>query len=338
MATYMEVMQQVRKKQIVPVYILYGTESYFIQQLKDEITKVVLPANERDNLTTYDLEETPIQEVIADVETYPFFGEKKLIFAYNPTFLKPKPDKLPFEHDVQALEQYVANPVDYSILVLIGPFEKMDERKKVSKSLKKHGLLANCSPIKEYEVGKWIKQLSESLEISIEPDAFEMIEAEFSSDLNLLQSELTKLAFYVGKDGIVTKEVAETMISHSPNSSSLRLVDAVIDKDLYKAISIYKDLEKMKEEPIALIALLAFQFRTILRVKLLKNKGYSQSQMQKQLGVHPYVIKIAVNREKMFTQEKLENIMDRLTKADTQIKRGEMEKQLAFELLLYDII
>ncbi|MFD1038540.1 DNA polymerase III subunit delta [Virgibacillus byunsanensis] len=337
--SYMEVLQKVKKKQISPVYLIYGTESFFIQNLKKQITKQLLPKKEdMENLSVFDLEETPIQEVIADAETYPFFGEKKLIIANNPTFLKAKPDKLPFEHDLELLQQYIAHPVDYSVILFVGDYEKIDERKKVSKLFKKNGVVAVCSPIKEYELSKWMNNLTSQLKISIQDDVYEILEAEFSTDLHLLQNELIKLSLYVGEGGVVTKGIAEKLISHSANSSSLQLVDAVIDQNLHKAISIYKDLEKMKEEPIALIALLAFQFRTILRVKLLKQKGYSQSQMQKQLSVHPYVIKIALNREKKFTVDNLQRIIDKLTTADSNMKQGKMEKGLAFELLLYEII
>lgn len=94
----------------------------------------------------------------------------------------------------------------------------------------------------------------------------------------------------------------------------------------------------MKEEPIAMIGLLAFQFRSILQVKLLKQQGYNQYQMQKQLGLHPYVVKIAMNRERQFTIDKLERIIIQLAETDAAIKQGRMEKDLAFELLLYELI
>ena len=335
--SYMEVMQQVKKKQIAPVYLIYGTESYFIQQLREQISKQIL-SGDKENLSTYDLEETPIQEVVTDVETYPFFGERKLIIATNPSFLKARPDSLPFEHDIAVLEQYVSMPVDYSTLVIIASYDKIDERKKISKVLKKHAKVAICNPVKDYELTKWIKSLADELKITISDSAFEIFETELATNLQLMESELTKLALYVGEGGTVTKEIAEDLVAHTSNSSSLRLVDAVIDRNLHKAIAIFKDLEKMKEEPIALIGLLAYQFRMILRVKLLKLKGYSQSQMQKQLAAHPYVIKIALTREKQFSVKKLETIMSRLTDADATMKQGGMEKGLAFELLLYDLV
>ncbi|GGJ83537.1 DNA polymerase III subunit delta [Lentibacillus kapialis] len=334
--SYTQVLQEVKQKQIAPVYLLYGTESYFIQTITKYLSEAVLEG-ENQNLSIYDLEETPIQEVITDTETYPFFGGKKMICAHNPSFLKAKSDKQPFEHDLESVIQYLNQPVDYSVIVFIAPYEKLDERKKITKAFKQHSTVVECNPIRDHELRNWIKYLADSMQITIEDDAYDMLESELSTDLHQVKNELTKLALHVGQNGVVTKELAENLISHTEISSSLRLVDAVIDRNLHKTISIYKDLEKMKEEPIGLIALLAFQFRSILHVKLLNQKGYSQSQMQKRIGVHPYVIKMAGQRERKFSIERLESIIDKLTEADAAIKQGKMQKELAFELLLHEL-
>jgi len=335
--SYAEIMKQIKKEQISPVYLVYGSESYFIQQFRTAITEAVL-GEDKDNMAVYDLEETPVQEVIRDAETFPFFDERKLIIATNPVFLKAKPDSLEFEHDLTVLDAYLDNPADYSILVFIASYEKIDERKKISKQLKKKSSVVPCQPVKEYETGEWIKELGSRHNVNIEHGVKEIIESELSANLHLLENEIKKLAAFAGDGGTITRETAENLLSRTPESSSLRLVDAVIDRDLHKAISIYKDLEKMREEPIALVALLAFQFRMLLQVKLLKLKGVSQFDMQKQLRAHPYVIKIALNREKRFTVENLKRIMDQLANTDTQMKQGAMEKGLAFEFLLYNLI
>jgi len=335
--SYFKVLKQFREKQIPQVILLYGTESYFIQNLRKELLHQVLNGD-GDNLSTYDLEETPIEEVISDAETYPFFGEKKLIIVHNPYFLTAKQMKLPFDHDVKRLEQYIANPVDYSILVFIAPYEKLDNRKKITKIFRDQALVAECNPVKDYELNKWIKNIADDLNIKIAPNAYEVFEAELMTNLYLIQNELMKLSSFVGENGVVTKEIAEQLISHTENSSSLRLVDAVIDRNIARAISIYNDLKKMNEEPIAIIALLAYQFRMIFQVKLLKGKGYSQYQIQKQIGAHAYVIKIASNRERQFTVKKLKYIINQLTNTDAAIKQGKIEQDIAFEMLLYDLI
>ncbi|WP_407058245.1 DNA polymerase III subunit delta [Tigheibacillus jepli] len=195
-----------------------------------------------------------------------------------------------------------------------------------------------CNQVKAYELDKWIRTIAAQMKIAIEPEAMTILENELSTNLQLVESELNKLELYVGEGGTVTGEIAEQLISHSVSGTALRMVDAVMNRDLYHAIAIVKDLEKTKEEPIAMVGLLAFQFRMILRVKLLKEKGYGQSQIQKIIGAHPYVIKMAWNREKQFSIRNLHRIMNHLATVDGVLKQGKMEKGIAFELLVHDLI
>ncbi|WP_138415684.1 DNA polymerase III subunit delta [Aquibacillus sediminis] len=337
--SYFDIINKMKKKQFSPTYLFYGTESYLIQELKQQLVTYGLSEQDRDtNISSYDLEETSIQDVIADVETFPFFGERKLIFAYNPSFLKAKPDKTAIEHDVKALQSYLIQPVDFSILIFIAPYEKLDERKKLTKLLKKEAESVACEPIKEWDINKWIAQMAKELHVTVAEDAFELFAQGIGTDLLMLHKELEKLALYVGENNVITKEVAESLLSHSGNTSGLKLVDAVINKDLNHAIRIFKDLEKANEDAIPLIALLASQFRTILHVKLLKQKGYGQNQMVQQLKVHPFVVKMSIKREKNFTFQELQKMLDIFADTDAKIKQGKVDKGLAFELLLYNLI
>src|SRR5699024_5245849 len=154
---------------------------------------------------------------------------------------------------VETVETYIKQPVDHSTLILIAPDEKLDERKKIVKQLKKEVTLVECNAMKEYEITKWNRHLSKHRNIHIESNDYAVIERESSTNLFLLQNEMEKMALYVGENGVVTEQIAERLISKNLNSSAIRLVDAVIEQDLRKALSIYHDLIKMKEEPIAFI-------------------------------------------------------------------------------------
>ncbi|CQR46905.1 DNA polymerase III subunit delta [Paraliobacillus sp. PM-2] len=337
---YFKAINKIEKNEFQPIYLLYGTESYLIENMISKLKQHGLSdSDDEANFIRYDLEETAIQEVIMDVETYPFFGQRKVVLAYHPIFLTSKPDKSGVSHQIDALLKYVSNPIDYSILVLIAPYEKLDERKKITKVLKKQAEMIECHPVKEWDIDKWIDFLAKQLNVGIEKATYEVISKETGANLMLLEKELEKLATYVGKGGIITPKIAEELLAHqSTNNSGLKLVDAVIAKDLAKAIRVYQDLSRINEDEIALLALLGSQFRTINHVKILKKSGYSQKQMAQQLKVHPYVIKMAMTREKYFSREKLEAILDQCTLTDIQIKQGQMDKRLAFELLLYQII
>ncbi|WP_371068712.1 DNA polymerase III subunit delta [Sediminibacillus sp. JSM 1682029] len=336
---YFEVLKEIKSKHFSPIYLLYGTESYLMQDIRQQLLLHALSEEERETgITTYDLTETSIQEVIEDAETYPFLSERKVIIANNAVFLKAKPDKVAVEHSLDALQAYLAAPAEYTVLLITAPYEKLDERKKVTKSLKQQSAFIECQPVKEWELPKWIESLAKSAGVGIDEEAFDIIGQEVGTNLLMLKQEIDKLALYAGGKGRITKEITEQLIAHNATTSGLKLVDAVIEKDLSKAVHIYKDLEKANEDAIALLALLASQFRTVMHVKVLQKKGYSQKQMAQQLKVHPYVVKMSQKREKSFTLDELQQIINLFTETDAKIKQGKMDKALSFELLLYQLI
>lgn len=335
--SYFEVVKHIERGQVDHVYLLLGTESFFIQNIVQKLISTVLDGD-RENLTTYDLTEVPIEDAIQDAVTFPFFGEQKLIIANEAQFLQSRPKKLSFEHDLESIERYLQQPSPSTVLVIIAPYESVDGRKKITRQLKKHARVVECMPIEQKNLHKWIQSLAKNKNIQIDREAIEILAANLSTNLFVIQNELNKCAQYVGEGNVITKDVVLKLLAHLPINTSLQLVDAVINHDLAKAMYIYRDLKLMDEKPIALIALLAFQFRIILQVKLLKQKGYSEYQMREKLKVHPYVIKIAYERERRFALSTLKDIINHLTETDAKIKRGQMLEDLAFEQLLYTLM
>src|SRR5699024_12824313 len=99
-----------------------------------------------------------------------------------------------------------------------------------------------------------------------------------------------------------------------------------------QAVKIFKELEKMSEEPIGLIALLAYQFRIIYQVKLMLEKGYTLDRMKREIKVHPDVVQLARDRSKYFSKERLSSFIHYLAEADEYIKRERMYKRIALTM------
>lgn len=337
MSDFNKIYRNVKEEAVQPIYLLQGTESYFIELFKAKVAKT-LSAEIEDEIITYDLREVAIQDVIVDAETLPFFTDKKLIIVENPLFLQSKPEKIPVEHDLAALEAYVKNPVPYTVLLFIAPYEKLDARKKITKLLQKETTLVPCAPLRENALRQWLLHMAREENVTIDEEACNLLETEFQTNLSLLEQEIKKLALRVGENGHITSEITKDLMSTSLNQNALQLVDAVLQKNLNEAIHIAKTLEKNREEPIALLALLSYQFRIIFQVKLLVNKGYPLQRIQSEVKVHPYVVKLARERSNRFSIKTLEKMIESLANTDAKIKRGQMDKQIAFELLLYELV
>jgi len=335
--TVQQTIEQIKKGEMAPIYVLLGTENFFIEQLKRSIFQSIEKKQSID-VMNYDLQEVAIQDVVVDAETLPFFTDHKIIVATNPLFLTNQRTPLDVTHETEQLERYVQHPVGYSTLIIVAPYEKIDGRKGIVKHLHKHTTVVNCEPIRDYDLRKWITYLAKGLQISITDDALYVMEAEYGNNLYLLQQELEKMKMYVGAEKVITKETVENLMAVSASKSALDLVDVVLRRNLYEAIKIYKSLEKNNEDPIGLLALLASQFRLIFQVKLLQENGFTSQSMRGKIQAHPYAIRLAVERSKKFSTEQLAKVLDQLTETDAAIKRGLIDKSRAFELLLYELV
>jgi DNA polymerase III subunit delta len=331
-----ELWKQIKNKQLAPIYLLYGTESFLIHETKHLFVSKVLAEDELDfNFSTYDLEETPIELVLEDAETLPFLGEKKLIFVHNPGFLTAEKTKDKIEHNLSKLEDYLKRPAPFTILVLIAPYEKLDERKKLTKELKRTTVVFEAKKMLEPELKQWIFERASFHQVKIDEHANERMIELVGANLFMLTSELDKMALYVGESKKIDVAIVEELVSKSLEQNIFSLIDKIVKRRVQEALRIYYDLLKQNEEPLKILALIAGQFRLIYQVKELSRKGYGQQQIAGFLKTHPYRVKLAAGQAGQFADEELTQIMSQLAEADLQMKTGGMNKGLLLELFLF---
>ncbi len=336
MIAFQEAVKRLKTGELAPLYLLLGTEYYFMEQFKRALFERL--GDDSENINEFDLREISIQQVINDLETLPFFTDRNVSIGENPVFLLGTNEKIPVSHDLATFEAYIKNPAPYSTFILLAPYEKLDKRKKIVKLLLKHAQVIDCQPIKGHTLRKWVEQLLKAQNIQMTEKALLRFEAEFGPNLHLLQKEIEKMAHYIGEGGTIDEEQLMEIMSSSVEQTAIELADSVLNNNLPKAIKIYQQLIKLNEDPIAMIALLSYQFRTILQVKLLAEKGVSQQQMARMMKAHPFVIKKAAERIHRYDKETLYTIMNELAETDHLIKRGKMQKEIAFEILLYRLV
>lgn len=334
----LDIWKQIKKKQFAPIYVLYGTEGFLINETKQLLMEQVLDGEQTDfNLSTYDLEETPIEVAIEDAETFPFMGDKRLIILNNPSFLTAEKSKSKVEHNLKKLEVYIKEPAPYSIVVFSGSYEKLDERKKITKELKRNGTVVEAKKLNEQELKGWIKERAAYHGVVIDEDAIEHLLTLAGTNLFMLTTEVDKLALFSVEEKHIHTEMVENLVSRSLEQNIFALVDKIVNRRIDQAFRIYYDLLKQNEEPIKILSIISGQFRLIYQVKELSRKGYGQQQIAGFIKVHPFRVKLAAGQAKLFKDEELAKIMDKLADADYQAKTGGMSKELLVEMFLFSL-
>lgn len=309
------------------IYVLYGLEKILINRELDKI----IEANKlsSDSIIKYDLDETSLNFILDDAETYSLFDENKIIIVENAYIFTGK--KGP-EQNIANLEKYLANPNPSTVLIFSVITDKLDERKKIVKTAKKIG------QVKQLEVrdcAHFVKDLFEPY--TVNSNDIDLLIKRVGNNIDILNNEITKIKLYKGEEHTITTDDIMSLTTQTIDTDIFKFIDNIISNNKSQVLETYNELIKIGEEPIKIIVMLANQFRLMYQVKGLTRKGYSEKDIAKMLDIHPYRVKLALGKSKSFSDNKILNTLSQLADLDCKIKKGEIDKHLGLELFILNI-
>ena len=308
------------------VYLLYGTVDYLINKTIDKI----ISDNKIDefNINKYDLTNSLLTDIINDASSMSLFSDKKIIIVNN-AYIFTGNNKKYLEQDTLELKKYLNNVNDNTILIFNVNSEKLDERKKITKLIKKNGLVKDFNSIDNISL---VKNLFD--DYSISNDNVKYLISRVGDDSSLLASEIEKIKIYKNEDKTITFDDITNLTTKSLEVNNFKLIDAIINKNKAEAFNLYQDRIKLNEEPIAIIISLANQIRIMYQVKQLYLNGYTENNIASILKIHPYRVKLASQNAKKYDSNILLNYLKQLADLDINIKTGKVDKTLGLELFI----
>lgn len=302
------------------LYLLYGTKNYLI---KEEIKKISKNFDEL-NINKFDLTNNDIKDVIDDCMTISMFDDQKLVICENADFFTAMTNK-----DADVIEQYLNNPNQNTTLIFTVNNEKIDERKKITKLIKKNGTVKefneNINPtqlikdsLKDYEINNNLINL--------------FIDRVGQNPL-IIKQELEKLKIYKEDNKITTEDILN-VTTKTIDVDIFKLLDYIVQNNKNKALEIYHEMIKLNEEPIKIIIMLSNQFRIMYQSKELQKKGLSEKDIATTLKIHPYRVKLALQNGRKYSSDTLLQYISDLADIDINIKTGKTDKNLALELFI----
>ena len=314
------------------LYLIYGIEDYII----DEAIKKIITDNNiiDDNIIKYNLDEVNVSLALEEASTVSMFDSKKLVICEGCTFLTGE-NKKEINHDIDSLIKYINNPFTDVFLVFVVRKEKLDDRKKIVKELKKNSTVIEAQKKENYNLNNYIIDYVNKNGYNMSKNACIKLIERAGNNLSNLISECDKIFLYKDDEKNITEEDIENLVFKNIEDNIFELTNAVMNKDKKKIINIYKDLILMGEEEIKLIVMLANQFRMILQVKLMVKNGYKERDMATIIKEHPYRVNLAMQSN--FKINELENYLIKLEELDYSIKSGKLDKSFGFEMFLLNI-
>lgn len=313
------------------IYLFYGLEYYLI---KKELN-TILQKEKIDflNQNTYDLENSRLQDIIDDASTISLFGEKKAIIVENSYIFTATTNKKFPEQNTDFLMSYLKQPNPDTLLFFLVNKETIDQRKKIVTALKEVGIVKEFAPVENLR--QYVTSMIKPYQISSSDVDFLLHRV--GNQLSILEQEIQKLKTYKNKDLEITRQDVIDVTCKTVDIDLFTLIDDIVNQNKERALECYNEMLKRGEEPIKIIILLANQFRMMYQAKQLLKKGYSEKDIATTLKVHPYRIKLALEKSRGFQEEVLLQYLEHLAQLDYQIKSGRIDKNIGLELFILNV-
>lgn len=304
-------------------YIIESTDYVVINsRIKDILKQNNLTS---DMIIKYDLLETPISVAIEDLDTYNFLSSNKVVICDNAYFLTSSKPKGAVSHNEDELERYLKNPSSENILILI--CDKIDTRKKLVKLVDKKYILGG-----EVSIEDLVKERLENFKMDYKTIKY-LIEY-CDNDNERILNEIDKLKCYKYEEKIITIEDINEAVIKLTGDDIFSLIDAIVSKNRKKAYLITEELISKGEDISKIIIMVSDQFRLMYQVKSFLKQGYSQEQIASTLKIHPYRVKLAVEKGYSYSSKVLLTNLEYFFDLDYMIKSGNNNPKLCFELFL----
>ncbi|NLA32998.1 MAG: DNA polymerase III subunit delta, partial [Mollicutes bacterium] len=280
---------------------------------------------------SFDLEVDDFSNVIEEINSVSLFNEMKIIILKNITGKIPKS-----EMDIidNYLTNYFKNPNPHVTLLIIAN-KKMDERRKLTKTLKSN--LKVISSI-EYTDSDYLKRIgsylnTEGYEMSM--NLITLLWEKCLKNYDIMLNELNKLLVIADKNEPITKELIDSYTSEYESDEIFLLKDAIVKKNINEYYPILNRYIDQGNSIIPLISLLANEYRLMY---ITKNTNLTDSQIARNLKMNSdYPVKLAREKAHNFMSDDLLDNLVKLADLDYQIKVGEIDEYIGFNMFLLEI-
>lgn len=330
-ASYQDILQQIKKKEFQPLYLLEGEEAYFIDHLVELFESSVLADGEKDfNQTILYGKDTDANTVIAEAKRYPMMAERVLVILKEAQQMRSLND----------LQSYAEQPQSSTVLVIAHKYKKLDRRKKLYKTLSNQATVFESKKLYDNKIPQWIESHLRGMGYRATPKAVHLLAESLGTDLGRIVNELNKLKLIVPSSEVIDDETVEKNVGISKDFNNFELERAIMDRDFPKALRIQQYFAaNPKDNPLVLTMSVLYQYvRRTMMVRVSKEK--SESALAATLGLSPFFVKNYIRAAKNMDLKKGARMMEYLRDCDMRSKGvgnahtsdAELLKELLFKI------
>ncbi len=331
--------KNIKAEDFLPVYILFGEDSYLKSLYLNKISKAIAPEDDIFNYCKFE-GRCDLQAVYDAAMQLPFMSDRKCVILNDYDFTAVKGE----EFD-RLLELIGEIPNETTLIMYFDGVDfdyKKDAKfkKLVSAAEKIGGCAVNLDHRSEAELVKMLcdGSLKRGCKMSSATAGY-LVETS-GNDINLLSNELSKLCFFVG-EGEITKSHIDEVCTKTIEANLFKLTDYILACNSTAALNLLDELYFMRTEPMVILYTVSGFFVDMYRVYTAKLNGIEQSKILSAFSYpknQGFKISKASNNLRKFDFNRLGLCLREIVNADKAIKSFGGNAQRIVEELIVKLI
>lgn len=326
------------------IYLFYGEETYLLEtrvkKIKKEYQQLILGIN------FIQVDDTNVEELIADLETPAFDFDKKLIIAKNTGIFKKekkttKSDskkkkvddtKLPLNEKIakyiqENLEE-LKNTVD---LVFV---EQEVDKNALYQTIEKVGEVKEFALLKLPDLIANIKKIAVAYKVNIDDATAKYLVECCGTSMQDLINELRKLIEYKGENSNITKQDIDLLCTKQIQAVIFDLTDNLGKKETSKALEVYNGLISNKEPIQKILITLYNHFKKLYIIKIAEKYNEDVATAMNLKPNQLFLVSKYKTQARYFETQELREVIEALIDLDANYKIGLISLEIGLEAIL----
>ncbi|HID92899.1 MAG TPA: DNA polymerase III subunit delta [bacterium (Candidatus Stahlbacteria)] len=321
---YSALVKEIEASKLRNSYLLLGEND----ALKEELIKKIVDVAVDHKFEAFDKivvhGDEPVDDLLEKIRTPPFGSKRRVVII----------DRIHKLHNKQVKQilNWLSNPHDSSVLILVCPTSLKKSPDFISKIAKK-SITCECWKFYPREASNWIKDYLMKCGVKIDRSGMELLQEISDNNFSLMRGELDKLLTFVGDRKQIMLQDVEKVAGIGVGSTIFDLQDAIGERDPHKALNVLESLLEWGEPPQRIFALIRKQLERLLMVQDLLNE--SPDVVSRKLGMSKSITRKYIKYAKSTTKAKLIEALSLLYEIELANRRGISRPHILLEELVY---
>ncbi len=259
---------QLRRREIAPVYVLFGPETYLRDLAVKAITDFAFAEGDfRDfNETTFSLDgEDNLQRALAAAEQLPMMATRRVVRVDNVRVSATGFRDTITEAHEPTLTTYLASPSPSSVLIFVA--DELNGVRRMGKFLREKTTAVEFARLDDRQFSDWARKEITAAGAEIDEATMRIFLSRVGSDVRRLSNEIKKLAAAALPGTVITSELVNSLVPNSSELSNFDLTDHLVAGRKSLALKTLQKILDDGAEPLALLGLISYNFRRLLIAK-----------------------------------------------------------------------